>query len=40
MAKPRRRIRGVVVYGGSDAQDRTAARVVPWTALDAQTWWA
>ncbi|MCC6763485.1 MAG: ATP-binding protein [Deltaproteobacteria bacterium] len=38
-ARPRRRTRGFVVYGGSEAQDRTAGAVVPWSALDAASWW-
>lgn len=38
-ARPRRRTRGVLVYGGDAAQDRSDATVVPWAALDRQTWW-
>lgn len=38
-ARPRRRTRGFVVYGGSEPQDRTAGTVVPWSALDAVSWW-
>jgi predicted AAA+ superfamily ATPase len=40
VAKARRRTRSVVVYGGDEAQNRMDARVVPWIALDGQTWWA
>ena len=38
-AVPRSRTHGFVVYGGSEAQDRTAGAVIPWSALDASTWW-
>lgn len=38
-ARPRRRSRGVVVYGGRDTQERAAGAVVPWSMLDAQAWW-
>jgi predicted AAA+ superfamily ATPase len=29
----------VVAYGGDTAQDRSDGAVVPWSALDEQTWW-
>lgn len=38
-ARPRRRTRGVLVYGGDTAQNRSDGTAVPWSALDLQTWW-
>jgi predicted AAA+ superfamily ATPase len=38
-ARPRRRVRKMVVYGGQESQDRTAGEVVPWSAIDRQAWW-
>lgn len=36
--RPRRRVRPFVVYGGEEAQDRSAGTVVPWSHLDARDW--
>lgn len=38
-SRPRRRSRGVVVYGGGEPQDRADGTVIPWSALDARAWW-
>jgi uncharacterized protein len=38
-ARPRRRSRAFVVYGGSQAQDRSGGTVVPWSGIDGQKWW-
>lgn len=37
-ARPRRRVRPFVVYGGTEAQRRSAGTVIPWSALDAHDW--
>lgn len=38
-APPGPRIEGFVVYGGTETQRRSAAMVVPWSALDGCQWW-
>jgi predicted AAA+ superfamily ATPase len=38
-ARPRRRAKGFVVYGGTTAQERREGTVVPWTRLDERAWW-
>lgn len=38
-ARPRRRSVSFVVYGGSESQQRSAGRVLPWSAIDTQAWW-
>jgi hypothetical protein len=37
-ARPRRRVRPVVVYGGRDRQQRDATTVLPWCELDSFAW--
>jgi len=39
-ARPRRAVRGFLVYGGDEAQDRSAGTVVPWSGLDRRAWWS
>lgn len=38
-SSPSREMRGFVVYGGTEAQDRSAGTVVPWSRLDRCEWW-
>ncbi len=38
-SRPRRQVRGFVVYGGTDLQRRSAGTVVPWSRLDRCKWW-
>ncbi len=38
-SKPRRKVRGFVVYGGTEPQRRSAGTVVPWSRLDRCEWW-
>jgi len=38
-SRPKRSVRGFLVYGGQQPQDRSAARVVPWSRLDDCQWW-
>jgi len=36
----RRKVRASIVYGGSEAQQRTSVTVVPWSRLDKCSWWS
>lgn len=38
-SQPPRRPRRLVVYGGAEAQKRSAAEVIPWSELDRCAWW-